>query len=142
MPLRYKLKSLLFGSLCLSLAALSACVSVPDTSACAVNGALSNGGTCVTTLSGVTRELSFQGMLDLLDAMPVAYTDPDTGMPVAAHGAAIIQSAADWNAQKTALEEACRELGNRCSYAVTQALDSMEKTESRFRQARNAQRGL
>lgn len=65
----------------------------------------------------------------MLEAMPNAYIDPDTHLLVAAHGAAIIQSAADWGAQKSALEEACRELGNRCSYQAKQAIQRMDKTE-------------
>lgn len=76
-----------------------------------------------------------QGFIDLIEAMP-AYTDPDTGAPMPAHGAAIVQSAADWGAQKSALEEACRELGNRCSYPVQQAIQSMNRTERLFAQAR------
>jgi hypothetical protein len=41
------------------------------------------------------------------------------------HGAAMCMSVVDWNAEKTALEEACRELGKRCSKAAKDALASL-----------------
>lgn len=79
-------------------------------------------------------------MLDFMDAEPartcvpvpnfqVCADDQTTGTPVAlpARGAAIMMSAADWGAMKTALEVACRELGNSCSYAIKKQISALAR---------------
>lgn len=82
----------------------TACVTVPNTTVCTVPGQLSAGMNCAETLSDKTSELNFDQALDFLES------------------GAICQSAADWGKQKTALELACRQLGNRCTYEVKAAL--------------------
>lgn len=81
----------------------SACVSVPNTKACSVAGKLAAGMICAETISGKTSEMTLDETIVFLEP-----TDKRAG--------AICKSADDSNKEKTALEKACRELGNRCTY--------------------------
>lgn len=105
---------------------LSACVTVPNTKACAVKGILSAGAICAETLTGLTSEMTFDEFLTFLEAQPDTSDPNHLGEIRPGHAAAIVQSADDWNKQKTALEQACRELGNSCSYQIKEALARMQ----------------
>lgn len=108
-------KSLLAISLSLI---VSGCVTVRDIRTCTVAGDLSAGGICSHTLSSQTEDLNFDEFLDFLEAQPE--------LPGKfAHGAAVCMSAADFNEMKTELEQACRELGKRCSLQTQQLLQSL-----------------
>lgn len=123
----------------LSLAALSSCVTIRDGVTCSVAGSLSAGGICSHTETAETRILSFNEMLDFLDAAPARTCTPVPGMTVCAddqsgaktelpaRGAAIVMSAEDWGAMKTALETACRELGSHCSNPIKAQLARLNK---------------
>lgn len=58
----------------------------------------------------------------------VAFLEPNNE-----RGGALCQSSEDWNKQKTALEEACRELGPRCRYEIRQVLESMRRVPQSVR---------
>jgi hypothetical protein len=104
--------------LCLGLSALalSGCVSikVPNTEVCTVAGILSEGAICAETQTHKTRDMTLDQFLDFL-------------LPTDAHGGAICQSADDWNKMKTALEQACRELGTQCSLEIHAAISRASK---------------
>lgn len=80
-------------------------IDVKNTEACAVAGRLNAGANCSDTLTNKTREMNFNEFVDWLEP------DPKTG-----RGAAVCQSAADWAAQKTALEQACAALKDSCTF--------------------------
>ena len=72
-------------------------------------GQLSAGMVCANSHTGVTSEIPLDAAIAFLEPeLPTETTQGRAG--------AICQSAADWGAQKTALEQACRMLGNRCKY--------------------------
>ena len=106
--LRKKLKKL---SLLLFVTA-SGCVTVPVTTGCTVAGSLSAGAICSTT-QGNTSEMTMDQFFDFLE-------------PNDERGGAICQTAVDYKKQKVALEQACRELGSRCSYELQVMIKNME----------------
>lgn len=90
-------------SLLLSLFLLTAsCVTLPNNKLCSVSGVLADGAICATSISHETSELTLDEFILFLE-------------PTEARGGAICQSAEDWGRLKTALEKACRLLGNRCT---------------------------
>lgn len=98
--------------LCLALfVTVSGCVSVPVTTGCTVAGTMSAGAICATT-SGETSEMTLDEFLNFLE-------------PTELRGGAICQSAEDYKKQKVALEQACRELGPRCSYELQMMIQGM-----------------
>ena len=86
-----------------ALALLSSCVTVPNVTACAVNGKMLAGALCAGTNTGITSEMNLDELLTFIE-------------PTDKRGGAILMSAEDWNKMKTALEQACREIGNGCKY--------------------------
>lgn len=106
---------------------------------CAPAGKLSAGGICTHLISPEKTFISFNEILDMLEAQPERECVPVPGLSVCAdnqngtpqkipaRGAAIIMSAEDWGAMKTELEEACRKLGKRCSYEVRQMILRLNK---------------
>lgn len=110
--------------------ALSGCVTgsiiIPNTTACTVAGVFSAGGFCAETLTNKVRDLSMNEYLDFLEAQSER-PDPDhEGQILPARAGAICQSTDDWNAQKTALEMACRVLGKHCTYELRQTIQVMQ----------------
>lgn len=95
-------------------------IEIKNTEACAVAGRLGAGANCSDTLSNNTREMTFNEFATWLEP------DPKTG-----RGAAVCQSAADWNAQKIALEQACAALKDSCTYdmkmKIKQATTTIDK---------------
>lgn len=102
--------------LSLSLLALSSCgtIDIPVTESCVVAGTLDAGMICAKS-SGETRDMTLEESVNWLSP------DVTTGK-----GSAVCQSSIDWNAQKTALEEACRMLGRRCSKPSKAAITQMK----------------
>ena len=100
---------LFLSSFVLVLASCS--ITIPNTRVGATSGMMTAGADCAWTLSDETSELN-------LDEW-IAFLEPQEGSgAVPARGAAICQSAEDWNRQKTALEQACRKLGRWCTMEV------------------------
>lgn len=104
---------------------LSACVSlaIQNRTAYAVNGDLSNGATGADTINENTCQLTVDQTLDTLEARPSPLPDPcHSGAVIQAHPAAVFQSAADYGTETVELDQACRDLGNDCSYALQQTI--------------------
>ncbi len=98
----------------------SACstISIPDSRVCAVSGVFAAGADCATILSGQVSQMTVSEFLDFLEPLP-EHPDPnDPTKMIPARGAAICQSAEDWNLQKTALEQACAKLGTTCDETI------------------------
>lgn len=118
------LMTLLFG--CTS-------VVVPDTEVCAVSGLMSAGADCSHTLAKPpqTRSMDLDEWINFLEPQKEV-RDPVHGSLIRAqHGAALCQSSEDWNKQKTALEQACKLLGSKCTYEIKRGagLDKQEKNQ-------------
>ncbi len=108
-----QLKRLL--SLCVLL--LGSCntitVSIPNVTDCSVAGKLSNGGFCAESNTSKITILSYDEYMAFLE-------------PSATKGAAICQSSADYGALKTALDDACRAMGDGCTLEVKAQIKHME----------------
>lgn len=57
--------------------------------------------------------------IDFLEPQPAHGGNP-------ARAGAICESAADWTKKKTALEQACRELGRRCSFEIQEMIRAVK----------------
>lgn len=122
-----KTKNLCLKWLCtISLVALPSCktITIKNTEACAVAGVMSAGMDCANTLKRDTREMTLDETIAFLEPQEEV-VDAEGKVIKPARGAAICQSAADWNYQKTTLEIACKELGKMCSYELQQAIQSL-----------------
>jgi hypothetical protein len=115
--------------ICLSsfVLALSACVTVPNTTVCTVSGVMADGAICAETLTDKTSELTLTEWIDFLEPQPERPDPVHPGETLPARAGAMCQSSEDWNKMKTALEQACRELGNRCSYQIKTAIRSLKQ---------------
>lgn len=61
----------------------------------------------------------------------IAFLEPQLADPsknLTARGGAICQSASDWNKLKTSLEQACKILGNNCSFEIKTSIDQLGAT--------------
>jgi len=84
------------------------------------------GADCTHTLAAQTRELDIDEFIQFLEPQPER-PDPDhPGQMLPARGGAMCQSADDWGKQKTALEQACKELGDRCTYEIRTMIRMIE----------------
>jgi hypothetical protein len=116
--------------LLVSCGTIASCVTVPSTKVCAVAGKMAGGAVCAETETNVQTQLDLDELIDLLEPQEARTCVPVPGMSVCAsrqvgtpvalpkRGAALIISADDFAKIKTALEQACRELGNSCSYQI------------------------
>lgn len=96
-----------------AIAALDAgCVTVPNTEACSAAGSLLRGAVCAESLTGKTRNMTWAEFQDMLE-------------PTAERAGAICRTVEDDAKIKTALEQACRMLGRRCSYEALRAIQGM-----------------
>lgn len=89
----------------LALVLLSSCVTVPNVKVCSVAGVMTAGAICAETISGKTSEMDFNQLIDFLEPQQ----NPK-------RAGAVFMSSEDFNKVKTALEEACRELGPKCGF--------------------------
>jgi len=87
-------------------------VEIPNTKKCAVSGSLVDGAICAETLTGETSEMNAVEY--------VYFLEPNTE-----RGGAICESADDFNKEKTALEQACRLLGKKCTYEMKRIIKTM-----------------
>jgi hypothetical protein len=106
------MQKLIFVSLLLIIS--SSCVTIPNTKSCTVAGIMSAGADCVESVTGKESEMSMNQFLDFLE-------------PTEKRAGAICESASDWTKKKTALEQACRELGKRCTFEVQEAISSIKR---------------
>ncbi len=124
----------------LCLASLSSgCVTLRDTTQCAADGLVSVGGICTHSLSSKTAVLSPAEFIDFLESQPKRHcvpvpdfnicSDDQAGVAVdlPARGAAIGMSSDDWGTMKTELDEACRELGPKCTLSVKALIQHLNK---------------
>ena len=116
------------------------CVTIHDIQGCAAQGLVANGGICSHTQSDDTQLLSMRELLDLIEAqpndrfcvpkkdLPVCSDDQSAGVKVMlpARGASIILSSGTWITMKGDLEQACRELGSRCSLELKNTIKKMD----------------
>lgn len=104
----------------LSVLLLSCSTSIPNTKVCVVAGSAINGADCAYTLTDEIDAMTFEEFMEFLEPQDT-HQAPD-GHIVVAKAGALCQSASDWNAQKTALEELCRKYKGACSYQVQTAV--------------------
>jgi hypothetical protein len=93
-------------------------VKVRDTRVCAVAGVMRAGADCAWTLSDRTEEMTLDEFIDFLEPQPERPDPVDPRKTLPARGGAICQSAEDWNSLKTSLDQACRLLGESCTYEM------------------------
>lgn len=96
----------------------SACVTVPNARTYAVAGKLSHGGIWAETQTPLTGDLTMDEFLDFLEAQDARPDPKDPTKVLPAHGAAVCLTSDDFDKLQTALGQACRELGKRCSKEV------------------------
>ena len=109
------MQKLLLLSLLLTTASCQT-VGIQNTEECSVAGTIAAGMNCAETLSGKKREMTMDEMIVFLE--PQASPTPRSG--------AICRSAEDFLKQKNALEQACRILGDKCSFELKQVIKTME----------------
>lgn len=111
-----------------ALTVLSGCVSikVPNTTACSVAGVLAAGAICAETITGKTSDMTLDQFLDFLEPKAERPDPNDPSATIPGRAGAICQSAEDWGRIKTTLEQACRELGSKCSYELKAVIANME----------------
>ncbi len=108
-------------------------VVVPNTEACTTAGTLAAGAFCAETLTGKTRDMTTDQFFDYLEPQ-AARPDPENpGHDLPARGGAVCQTVDDWNAQKTALEQACRILGKNCTYELRLVIKAMQDMGDAFK---------
>lgn len=90
-----------------------ACIQIQNKNFCSVAGTLSGGAFCVESLTGVQSDLTFEETVKFLEASD-------------ARGAAVFMSLDDFTKFKTELEQACRELGDRCKKEVKEAMERVD----------------
>lgn len=107
----------------------SSCVTIQNGNTCTVAGKLSAGGICSHITDSLTSDLSFNEMIDMIEAQPARKCVPVPGFNICAddqtkgipldlplRGGAIIMPASDATLLLTELQISCRMLGKRCSY--------------------------
>ncbi len=116
-------------------------VTIRNTRPCTVAGILEAGGFCAETLTGKTNDMSPGDMLDMIEARderpdpspsytpvpaPHQCAGVDTDRPcLPAKAPGVIQTVEDYGATKETLEEACRALGDSCTYEMKQTIKHM-----------------
>lgn len=93
--------------------ALSACkrVLVPDVKICSVAGILAAGANCSSTGHDENSEMDVKELIDFFE------------------DGAMCMSADDRRKEKTAIEQACYSLGDRCTFEMKQVISKMATVE-------------
>jgi hypothetical protein len=152
----------------LLITALSAsCVTIPDTVHFAVAGKMAKGMLGSHTIQDIDIDLNYCEMIDFLEpqqereivAIPGTsvqdYLDgpgscesrlvqPTLERPLVKFGSragAVAMSADDMTKEKTALEQACRDLGKSCSYESKKAIASLRSPLSRMKNGKTDEIG-
>lgn len=97
---------------------------IKDTKVCAVAGVMSAGMDCAHTLTPDTSSMLLDQTIEFLEPRE-AIKNKKGQVVTPARGAAMCQSAADWNEMKTEMEEACKMLGDSCSLEIKEAIQSV-----------------
>ena len=103
---------------------LSGCdsVEIKDREACYVNGRVSLGATCASTVGDrYVRQVPYADTLKMLEARPAEGGNP-------AHAPAVFQTADDYGEETIELETACRILGDNCTYELQTSIDNRKAT--------------
>lgn len=120
--------------------ALSACVTIPATREYTVAGKLDAGMIWADTQGAGDGDLDLDETIDFLEPQPerecvpvpkttictrLAPTPERPAVKLPERAGAVCRSTEDAKKLKVALEQACRDLGRRCSYEVKQAIRGM-----------------
>ena len=95
-------------------------VTIPNTTACTAAGRLRYGAVCAESLTDTTSDMSYEAFLAFLEPRPATRTTPG-------RAGAICQSAIDYTAQKTALEQLCVLAKKRCTKQAKEAIEAMRR---------------
>lgn len=109
--------------LCLSsFVLLGSCkgVVIPNTTACSAAGRLRHGAVCAESLTSHTYDMSYEAFLAFLEPRQATGSRPS-------RAGAICQSALDYSAQKTALEQLCALAKKRCTKEAKEAIEAMRR---------------
>lgn len=108
---------------CMTFLATASCkqIQIKNTTACSVSGVIAAGADCIGTISGVQTQMNLDQLIEFLEPQE-AVKDSKGNVIRPERAGAIIQSAEDFNYTKTALESACIQLGNLCTYEIKHAL--------------------
>lgn len=87
----------------------SGCVTVRDGVVCTAAGQVSDGAVCSHTIQDKTFDMTFEEYIAFLEPQPETSDSPG-------RGGAVCMSSEDFQNMKTALEQACRYLGNKCKF--------------------------
>jgi hypothetical protein len=113
---------------------------------------MSAGANCAETETGKTRELTLDELIDFLEPQIERECVPVQGMPICssqkpdkdhplvklpARAGAMIISSDDYELTQNELEEACRELGMRCSKKFKMAIVRLWNAEYRVARTKN-----
>lgn len=102
--------------LCLILPILTvSCVSIKDVKTCSAKGSIASGAICTHSLTDEVEDLTFDEYLQFLIATPTK-------------ASAMCHSLEDYTEIKTELEQACRELGSRCTKEIKEKLNAQIPT--------------
>lgn len=104
-------------------------VTIPNTEACTSAGTQADGAICAETQTDKTRDMTLDAWIDFLEPQDERPDPSHPGQMLPARAGAICQSADDYSRLKTAMEQACRALGNQCTPEIQQAIRSMERIE-------------
>ena len=108
-----------------------ATVQVPVIEACTVNGRITNGALCGNSADDVVREITFGELVKMLEPQP-EWVDPVSGNKIPERGGAWITSNEDFTKVKTALDQACRLLKNRCTYEIKKTIETLSVRAERL----------
>lgn len=135
----------MLATLCLSSLPLlaSSCVMIPNITECSVLSIVADGMTCAETQTNKQTDLNFDELIDFLEpqdertcvpispSIPVcsgfAPTDQKPAVKLPKRAGAIITSAVDYQRQSTAFEQACRDLGSKCTPEIQAQVNAMKK---------------
>jgi hypothetical protein len=92
---------------------------------CSVKGVVAAGAMCDETLKKNPSDLNMTEFFDFLEAQPEV-KDEKGKIVKEAKGAAVCQSAKDFNYNKTQFEKACYMLGDLCSYEMQEAIKKFD----------------
>lgn len=115
-----KLFLILFG-----LQASCSTIQIPNSKICTPAGMMSAGADCAYTLDSKTEEMTLDEFLEFLEPKEEVRDPVTNALIEPARGGALCTPASDFTAQKTALEQACAALGNKCSYEIKEAIQKV-----------------
>lgn len=121
-PLTETIRRLAWVLPCLLLSCAGPQIQVKDHTLCTVAGIFQGGMDCATDESGKVSELTFPQMIDFLEPQAERPDPNHPGQKLPARAGAVCEPDLDFTDLKTALEQACTELKDRCTTAIKDAL--------------------